>query len=250
MLGIAGGVLTALMLRSSALRGPKPSFALTLPEFRRPNLRTVAIQLLGRARIFLRRAGTVIFVVAVIVWALAYFPRSSDVEAQLVEQKAVAQASLSGAALDEAWARLDNEAAAAQLAQSWLGRAGRAVEPVFKPLGWDWRLSAAVIAGFPAREVVVAVMGTIYAVGENAEDTRLVERLRQASWPDGTPVFSLPMVLGMLVFYAWCLQCAATIAIIRRETNSWRWPIFAWTYMTTLGYLGALAIFQIGSRMA
>jgi len=87
-------------------------------------------------------------------------------------------------------------------------------------------------------------------VGEDAEETKLAERLRQASWPDGTPVFTLPMVLGLLIFYAWCLQCAATIAIIRRETNSWRWPIFAWTYMTTLGYLGALAIFQLGSRMA
>jgi ferrous iron transport protein B len=120
---------------------------------------------------------------------------------------------------------------------------------VFAPLGWDWRVSAAVIAGFPAREVVVAVMGTIYAVGEKAENASLVEKLRSATWPDGRPVFTLPMVLGLLLFYAWCLQCAATLAVIRRETNSWRWPIFAWTYMTVLGYTGALLIYQIGSRL-
>ena len=121
------------------------------------------------------------------------------------------------------------------------------IEPVFKPLGWDWRVSSAVIAGFPAREVVVAVMGTIYAVGSDADDQSLAEKLRSASWPDGQPIFTLPMVLGLLVFYAWCLQCAATVATIRRETNSWRWPIFSWAYMTMIGYTGALIIYQVGS---
>ena len=97
------------------------------------------------------------------------------------------------------------------------------------------------IAGFPAREVVVAVMGTIYAVGEEAEEASLTAKLRSAAWPDGRPIFTVPMVLGLLLFYAWCLQCAATIATIRRETNSWRWPLFAWTYMTVIGYTGALS---------
>ena len=120
---------------------------------------------------------------------------------------------------------------------------------MFVPLGWDWRVSAAVIAGFPAREVVVAVMGTIYAVGEEAEDASLACKLRSATWPDGRLVFTLPMVLGLLLFYAWCLQCAATVAVIRRETNSWRWPIFSWTYMTVLGYMGALLVFQLGSAL-
>jgi ferrous iron transport protein B len=133
--------------------------------------------------------------------------------------------------------------------QSWLGRIGRTIEPVFKPLGWDWRVSSAVVAGFPAREVVVAVMGTIYAVGSDADDHSLSEKLRSAKWPDGRLIFTLPMVLGLLVFYAWCLQCAATLATIRRETNSWRWPIFAWVYMTSIGYGGALVIYQVGSLL-
>ena len=134
-----------------------------------------------------------------------------------------------------------------QLEQSFLGRAGKFVEPVFRPLGWDWRVSAAVIAGFPAREVVIAVLGTVYAVGDEADEATLSARLKAATWPDGAPIFTLPMVIGLLVFYACCLQCAATLAVIRRETNSWRWPIFAWGYMTTLGYVGALLAFQLGS---
>jgi ferrous iron transport protein B len=183
----------------------------------------VLIQLWGRARVFLYRAGTVIFAVAVIVWALAYYPRVTNIDPGLSE----------------------NQAAAAQLEQSWLGRAGKFVEPAFAPLGWDWRVSSAVIAGFPAREVVVAVLGTVYAVGDDADDATLSQRLKTAKWPDGRAVFTLPMVLGLLIFYACCLQCAATLAVIRRETNTWRWPVFAWVYMTSIGYIGALLVFQL-----
>jgi ferrous iron transport protein B len=225
LFGIVMGVLTALLMRKTTLRGPKPPFALMLPEFRRPNLQTVMIQLLGRAKVFLKRAGTVIFAVAVIVWALAYFPRSDGVNTDLDS----------------------NTAAAVQMEQSWLGRAGKVVEPVFEPLGWDWRVSSAVIAGFPAREVVIAVLGTVYAVGDEADEGTLSGRLKAATRPDGSPVFTLPMVVGLLIFYACCLQCAATLAIIRRETNTWRWPVFAWAYMTVIGYVGALLAFQIGS---
>ena len=245
MFGIVMGILTALLIRKTALRGPKPPFALMLPEFRRPNLRTVLIQLLGRAKVFLYRAGTVIFTVAVIVWALSYFPRSTEIQPYVAAQQAAAAARLSGADLEAANAQIEHQAAALQLEQSYLGRAGKIVEPVFRPLGWDWKVSAAVIAGFPAREVVIAVLGTVYAVGDEADESTLSARLQAATWPDGSPVFTLPMVIGLLIFYACCLQCAATLAVIRRETNTWRWPIFAWVYMTALGYVGALLAFQL-----
>lgn len=247
LLGIAGGLATAWLLKRSALRGPKPQFALALPEFRWPNLQTVLIKLMDRARVFLKRAGTVIFTVAVIVWGLAYFPRSAEIQLNLDSAIMEAQSVVSPEMLEDEVRNLRNLAASEQLSQSYLGRAGRFVEPVFIPLGWDWRVSAAVIAGFPAREVVVAVMGTIYAVGEDADESSLADKMRSATWPDGRLIFTVPMVLGLLLFYAWCLQCVATIAIIRRETNSWRWPIFAWTYMTVIGYLGAFLIYQLGS---
>ncbi len=234
LLGIIGGLLTALLMKRTALRGPKPHFALALPEFRRPNLQTVLIKLWDRARVFLKRAGTVIFAVAVIVWALAYFPRMDAADFTPSPASTLT---------------VENQFAAAQLEQSALGRMGKQIEPLFRPLGWDWKVSSAVIAGFPAREVVVAVMGTLYAVGAEADEETLAKRLRSATWPDGGLIFTLPMVLGLMVFYAWCLQCAATVAVIRRETNSWRWPIFAWTYMTSVAYLGALIVYQVGSRL-
>jgi ferrous iron transport protein B len=247
LFGIVAGILTALLMRQTALRGPKPPFALMLPEFRRPNLQTVFIQLLGRAKVFLYRAGTVIFAVAVIVWALAYYPRSDVLAPEVERQRDVAAYSLSGEELAAEYQHIDNEAAAAQMEQSWLGRAGHFVEPVFAPLGWDWRVSSAVIAGFPAREVVIAVLGTVYAVGDQADEGTLSGRLKASTWPNGERVFTLPMVIGLLIFYACCLQCVATLAVIRRETNSWRWPIFAWLYMTSIGYFGALLAFQLGS---
>ena len=246
MLGIVTGLVTALLLRKTALRGPKPTFALMLPEFRRPNLQTVLMQLLGRARIFLKRAGTVIFAVAVVVWALAYYPRSEEVRQLYSQQEAMLSSRLSGGDLDLALDELGNQQAAAQLEQSFLGRAGKVIEPLFRPLGWDWKISAAVIASFPAREVVIAVLGTVYAVGDEADEATLTERLTAATKPDGTPVFTLPMVIGLLIFYAFCLQCAATIAVMRRETNGWGWPLFAWAYMTALGYFGALLAYQLG----
>jgi len=239
ILGILGGLGTALLLKSSALKGPIPNFMLALPEFRIPNFQTVAIKLFDRGRIFLKRAGSVIFVVAILVWTLAYFPRMDPAEhvVPITETHAADQSNI------------QNLQAAAQMEQSWLGRIGRTIEPVFKPLGWDWRVSSAVVAGFPAREVVVAVMGTIYAVGSEAEDQRLSEKLKSAKWPDGRLIFTLPMVLGLLIFYAWCLQCAATLATIKRETNTWKWPVFAWLYMTTIGYSGAFIVYQVGSLL-
>ena len=243
--GIVMGILTAFMIRQTALRGPRPAFALMLPEFRRPNLQTVFMQLLARARVFLYRAGTVIFIVAVVVWALVYFPRLPAADVDAIRADVLATTAAEDRSLTNE--QISNLAAAEQLEQSFLGRAGKVVEPAFRPLGWDWRVSAAVIAGFPAREVVIAVLGTVYAVGDEADEATLSARLKSSTWPDGRPVFTLPMVVGLLIFYALCLQCAATIAVIRRETNSWRWPLFAWSYMTMLGYLGAMLAYQLGS---
>lgn len=248
-LGTIGGVLTAFILKKTLLRGPTPTFLMELPPYRMPNFTSMLIRLLERGKIFLVRAGTVIFFVAVVVWALAYFPRSDLLEAEFSNQVAA----LEVAGLDEdrkieLVAELDNQFAAAQMEQSYLGRLGQAVQPLFNPLGWDWKLSAAVLASFPAREVVIAVLGTTYAVGADVdeEDESLRKRIKNATWPDGRPVLTLSVALGLMVFYAFCLQCAATVATIRRETNSWRWPIFSWLYMTTLGYLGALACVQLG----
>ena len=248
LLGILGGVFTAWWLKRTVLRGRTPSFLMELPAYRLPDLKSVGIRILERVRVFLRRAGTVIFTVAVVVWGLAYFPHSDSIDQRFDE----AIASATAAAEPEVHiAELEDQRAAAHLENSALGHLGRAIEPVFHPLGWDWKISAAVIASFPAREVVIAVLGTIYAVGSDvdATDQGLIERIDTARWPDGRPVFTLPVALGLMVFYAFCLQCVATVATMRRETNSWRWPILAWTYMTGFGYLGALITYQAASAL-
>ncbi len=221
LLGLFGAVFTAFLIKRVLYRGPVTRFLLEMPPYRWPNLRSVLIKLLARAGIFLRRAGTLIFLVALLVWGLASFPQRQDASPT------------------------------AQLEQSYLGQMSHQVAPVFAPLGWDWKVTAAVIASFPAREVVIAVLGTLYAVeadDENAEAS-LVGRLRASTHADGSPVFTLPMALGLMVFYALCLQCISTLAVIRRETASWRWPILAWSYMTGLGYLGALLCFRAGTAL-
>jgi ferrous iron transport protein B len=246
LLGIFGGILTAFLLKQTVLSGPTPTFLIELPPYRWPNLPTLGIKLLARAKIFLVRAGTVIFTVAVFIWALAYFPRPEAISAEFEQQRVAATTEMQGMELDAALARIDELEAAAFLEQSALGRMGRAVAPVFRPLGWDWKVTAAVIASFPAREVVIAVLGTTYAVGDpEANENALLNRMRGAKHANGDPVFTLPMVLGLLVFYAFCLQCLATVAVMYRETGSWRWPVGAWLYMTGLGYVGALLCYQL-----
>jgi ferrous iron transport protein B len=248
LLGIVGGVLTALLLKRTVLRGPTPTFVIELPPYRVPNWRSVLLKLADRGRVFLVRAGTLIFAVAVLIWALAYFPRPPEIAATYTaEREAVSDAGLSAAERDQRLAELDAAEGSAYLEQSLLGRLGQSVTPVFAPLGWDWKVSAAVIASFPAREVVVAVLGTIYSVGAEGDDSALRDRLMSATRADGTRIYTLPMVVGLLIFYAFCLQCAATIAVICRETNSLTWPAFAWVYMTGCGYVGALLAFQLGS---
>jgi ferrous iron transport protein B len=230
LLGMVAGVLTAYALHRTLLRGPTPSFLLELPPYRAPNLRSGLMKLYGRAVIFLRRAGTIIFSIAIVIWFLATFPLAPPND-------------IPGAPHDEA------AAARIALEQSYLGTASKTVAPLFAPLGWDWKITAAVIASFPAREVVIAVLGTIYAIDAD-DEASLIDRIKRSEWPDGRPVYTLPMALGLMVFYALCLQCVATIAVMRRETGTWRWPIFAWVYMTTLGYVGALLCYQIGSTIS
>lgn len=132
--------------------------------------------------------------------------------------------------------------------QSLLGRLGHLIEPAVRPLGWDWKIGVGAIASFPAREVIVATLGTIYSLGSDVDekDEGLRGTMLQEKWPDGRPVYTVPVAISIMVFFALCAQCAATLMIIRRETNSWRWPLFTFGYMTGLAYVGALVAYQVG----
>lgn len=226
LLGILGAALTAWLVSRLYWRRPRSRFLLEMPPYRMPSLRAVLLKLLSRALIFLRRAGTIIFAVTIVIWMLASFPRAHAPTTAAV-------------------------AAPPTLENSYLGRLGHGIAPLFAPLGWDWKVTAAVLASFPAREVVIAALGTIYAVDTEAEDgtTTLTGRIREARHPDGSLVYTLPMVLGLLIFYAYCLQCVSTVAVMRRETGTWRWPLVAWCYMTALGYGGAYVAYTAGNAL-
>ena len=265
-LGILSAVVVALLLKRTILRGQTPSFVMELPSYKRPSTRTILARVAERGWVFLNTAGTIILAVSILVWAALYFPHNADVvEAPFRAEQERLAAELGRLdddapgreALAEQLAQVDRDVAGAYQRQSLLGRAGRLVEPVFRPLGWDWRISCAVIASFPAREVVVATLSVTYNLGEEVDSepvddsdgslTKLEKALRSATL-DGSDqkVFNIPVALSIMVFFTLCAQCAATLAVIRRETNSWRWPLFTFGYMTTLAYLGALVTYQVG----
>ncbi len=223
LLGILTAVVCALIFKRTILRGATPPFVMELPAYKWPSPRTVLMRMAERGWLFVRCAGTLILLVSILVWAALYFPHDPNVTHQ--EQQRL----------------------------SYLGQAGQVIEPAVKPLGWDWRIGCSVIASLPARELVVATMGVMYHIDDEPEanDKRWTETLRTVTW-DGTdrPVYTLPVALSIMVFFALCAECAATLAAIRRETNSWRWPAFTFGYMTTLAYTAALVTYQVGTWIA
>ncbi|NQV28358.1 MAG: ferrous iron transport protein B [Rhodopirellula sp.] len=261
LVGIVVAVPVAWVLRKTFFKGETPPFVMELPSYKWPSLRIVMARVYDRSKAFVVRAGTLIFATAVLVWAAGYFPGDharlhqlqSQIEntelriAQFEVQNKTDDAELSGAELDQL---LDeqNHLSGSLIEASFLGRMGHAIEPAVRPLGWDWKIGVGVIASFPAREVIIATLGTIYSLGGDVgeDDASLTEQLRAARHPDGTPVFNVAVACSIMVFFALCAQCAATLMVIRRETNSWRWPIFTFAYMTSLAYVGALLTYQLG----
>ncbi len=246
-IGIVVAVPMAWILKKTLLKGETPPFLLELPSYKWPQPSVVGGKVYRQGKEFLRRAGTIIFAITVIVWALSYFPHSTDIKEQFAAERTALEASVAaGNAEEDVLAKLDNREAAAQLNHSFFARGGHLIEPLVKPLGWDWRIGVATLASFPAREVVVATLGTIFSLGGDVdeESESLKATLSAATWPDGRPLFTVPVALSIMVFFALCCQCGATLAVIRRETQSWRWPAFTFAYMTALAYVAALIVYQ------
>ncbi len=277
-LGAIVAIPVAWLLKKTFFKGETPPFVMELPEYKWPSVWVVLDRVKDRGKAFLVEAGTLIFCVTVIIWAAGYFPgdhtEQHQLEAQIeaidekiagveAEQEKLGEADSEQLSqlqlqIDEFAAQQDEltEKAKVQSAQliqgSFLGQAGKLIEPAVKPLGWDWRLGIGAIASFPAREVIIATMGTIFSLGGDVdeEDPGLVTTLQNATWPDGAPLFTLPVALSVMVFFALCAQCGATLMVIRRESNSWRWPIFTFVYMTVLAYVGAFVVYQVGTLIA
>jgi ferrous iron transport protein B len=250
-LGLILAPLVALALKRTLLAGQTPVFVLEMPAYKQPSLRIVLRRLIDSGWMFLRRAGTIILASMILVWAMLNFPAGSY--PQQIATAAAAEDQDKVNELQAEWKR-----------QSVLGRLGKAIEPAVRPLGWDWRVGVAVLASFPAREVVVSTLGIVYHQGktdteeireaglEDISSTDLGKALRVAGWDDDPErkVFTVPAALSLMVFFALCCQCASTLAVIRRETRSWRWPAFTFAYMTALAYIAALLVFQVGTLLS
>lgn len=225
LLGITVAIVVAWILKRTILNAPPPPFVMELPPYRLPDFGNVAHALLTRTTVFLKRAGTVILAISILLWALIAFPRTQVV------------------------ANSSGGTAAQQVQNSFAGRAGRLIEPVIKPLGFDWKIGIGLISSFAARETIISTLSIVYNVGETADQQNagsLVEAMRSAKRPDGSPVWTPLVALSLMVFFLLACQCMSTVAIVRRETNSWRWPFFMVAYMFVLAYVASLITFQGG----
>lgn len=262
--GLVLAPLVAFLLKRTLLRGETPAFLMEMPDYKWPSLRTVVRRVVDSGWAFVCRAGTLILAAMILVWALLYFPRGDgqggayDTRiARLQERADEARNSNDSAGVEKLQTQI-NALDAEWKQHSFLGQAGRAIEPAVRPLGWDWKIGMAALASFPAREVVVGTLGIVYDTGKVDVDevaaagqpgeTDLGKALRHATWDDdpGRKVFTVPTVWSLLVFFALCCQCVSTLAVIRRETRTWRWPAFTFTYMTILAYVAALVVYQCG----
>ena len=210
----------AFLFKKTLLKSETPMLLLELPPYRRPLLKSIALRMLERAGIFLKRAGTVILALSILLWALATFPKPADPKASKAEA----------------------------ISQSYAGQMGHFIEPAIRPLGYDWKIGIGLIGSFAAREVFVGTMAIVYNIeGDVEKDTKsLRDTMRAEKRDDGGPVFTPLVCISLMVFYVLAMQCISTVAIVRRETNSWGWPLFQIGYMTVLAYVGAFLVFHVG----
>ncbi len=220
-LGTFGAFGFAWLFKRTLLKGESPAMIMELPPYRRPSMLEVTRHMLERAWLFLRRAGTVILGISIVLWFLAAYPKTPD-----------------------------GTPASEQVAQSFAGQAGKALEPLIKPLGFDWQIGIGLITSFAAREVFVATMAVVFNAKSDDDDTApLRQALVEARWPDGRPLFTPLVCITLMIFYVFAMQCVSTVAVVRRETNSWKWPLFQIAYMTGTAWILGLIVYQSGRAL-
>jgi ferrous iron transport protein B len=220
-LGTFGAFFFAWLFKRTFLKGEPPLMIMELPPYRLPRLKDVAQHMVERGWIFVRRAGTVILGISIVLWFLAAYPKAPE-----------------GATPTQ------------QLAQSFAGRAGHALEPVIKPLGFDWQIGIGLISSFAAREVFVSTMSVVFNAESTDDNTApLRTALLAARWPDGRALFTPLVCFTLMIFYVFAMQCMSTIAVVRRETNGWKWPVFQTFYMTGTAWILSFIVFQGGRAL-
>jgi ferrous iron transport protein B len=255
LLGITVAIIVAWILKHTILKSPPPPLVLELPPYRVPNFLNIAQTMRNRSWLFVKRAGTVILTISILLWALMTFPRSPHKPVPDAQEGAAVQAARETGV--EAHGKPAPETVQTQegatdegeqMRQSYAGRLGHVIEPFIAPLGFDWKMGIGLVASFAARETLVSTLSIVYNVGKDAEaeSPSLIEAVRNAKRPDGTAAWTPLVAVSMMVFFVLACQCMSTVAVVRRETNSWRWPLFMVGYMLVIAYVASFITYQGG----
>lgn len=239
LLGLVMALLVSYIAKWFINIKEKSFFILELPTYRAPRWNNILHTMINKAKIFVTDAGKVIMVISLILWALSSFGPPGRMAA--VERKYTVASTGNSRPAGE----IENEHSTARLEASFAGILGKSIEPVIKPLGFDWRIGIALITSFAAREVFVGTMATLYSVGDDTEGVRLRDKMKAARKQDGSIVFTLAAGVSLMVFYVFAMQCMSTLAITRRETKGWKWPIIQFVYMTGLAYIMSFIAYQL-----
>ncbi len=250
-LSVVATLGAAAVLRRTVLHGPRLPLVLELPPYRMPVWRNVGLVAWRGLRKFLVDAGTIILTMTIILWALLSYPRSAEIEARYEAARADVAASVAAPdAQAERIAELNGREAGEALQHSVAGRVGRAIEPAIEPLGFDWRIGVGILGAFAAREVFVSTLGIVFGIAEADEESpSLRASLTEARHEDGSPLMTPLAGVSLMVFFVLACQCMSTIGVVRRESGSWRWPLFMFGYMSVLAYGASLAVYQAGSLL-
>lgn len=242
LLGVVLALIVSYVAKFLINIKEKSFFILELPVYRAPRWKNAGITMVEKAKIFVRDAGKIILIISIALWFLSSYGPAKRMEA--LDAK---YAALNATAIEEQKPILQKEYNSEKLENSYAGIAGKSIEPAIKPLGYDWKIGVALITSFAAREVFVGTMATLYSVEEDDNETSLREKMQGATWPDGSKVYTLASALSLMVFYLLAMQCMSTLAITKRETKSWKWPVIQLVYMTGLAYVFSWITYMIFS---
>jgi ferrous iron transport protein B len=238
LLGFVMALLSAALLNKLLKIQSKTYFVIEMPNYKLPLLKNVTITVFEKTKSFVVEAGKIILAISILLWVMASFgpgEQFNNAEEIVREQQAPNQLSEED---------LSTKIASYKLEHSFIGILGKSIEPAIAPLGFDWKIGIALISSFAAREVFVGTLATIYSVGNDQEET-IKNRMAAERKPNGKVLFDLPTGISLMLFYAFALQCMSTLAIVKKETNSWKWPMIQLFSMTAIAYLSALVVYQI-----
>jgi ferrous iron transport protein B len=240
LLGLVMALIVSYVAKWFIKIKEKSFFILELPTYRSPRWNNVLLTMINKAKIFVFDAGKVIMVISLILWGLSSFGPGKSM--QKISQRFEQLKAAPGADT----VLLDHEFQTAKLETSYAGIMGKSIEPIIAPLGYDWKIGIALITSFAAREVFVGTMATLYSVGNSDKGSLLLkEKMKTAVRPDGKPVFNLASGLSLMIFYLFAMQCMSTLAVVKRETRGWKWPIIQLLYMTGLAYVMSWVVYQL-----